>query len=97
MMNMRRAILIGITLTFLASGAAYAAVSETVKSLPANVTIVLAGDANGDNNINALDITRVERVIAGIDQTTAGADANGDGDINALDITKVERFIAGLD
>ncbi|MBI2831016.1 MAG: right-handed parallel beta-helix repeat-containing protein [Chloroflexi bacterium] len=55
------------------------------------------GDANGDDSVNALDITKVERVIAGLDATTPGADANGDGNVNALDITKVERLIVGLD
>jgi len=59
-------------------------------------TPVLPGDANGDGNINALDITKVERIIAGLDTETPGADANQDGNINALDITKVERIIAGL-
>ena len=62
-----------------------------------DVTSVLPGDANGDGNINALDITKVERIIAGLDTETPGADANQDGNINALDITKVERIIAGLD
>ena len=61
-----------------------------------NITSVTPGDANGDGNINALDITKVERVIAGLDAQTPGADANQDGNINALDITKVERIIAGL-
>jgi hypothetical protein len=60
-----------------------------------NVTLV-PGDANGDGNVNALDITKVERVIAGLDAETPGADANQDGNINALDITKIERIIAGL-
>lgn len=58
---------------------------------------VLPGDANGDGNVNALDITKVERIIAGLDVETSGADANQDGNINALDITKIERIIAGLD
>ncbi|MBA7691403.1 hypothetical protein ES703_99946 [subsurface metagenome] len=58
---------------------------------------LVPGDANGDGNINALDITKVERIIAGLDATTFGADANKDGDINAIDITKVERIIVGLD
>jgi len=58
---------------------------------------VTPGDANGDGNVNALDITKVERIIAGLDAQTPGADANQDGNINALDITKVERIIAGLD
>jgi len=57
----------------------------------------LPGDANGDGNVNALDITKVERIVAGLDAETPGADANQDGNINALDITKVERIIAGLD
>ena len=81
------------------SGTVYATVSETVRSLPASVTIVsvLAGDATGDDTVNALDITEVERVIAHLAPSIPGADANGDGDINAIDITKVERIIAGLD
>jgi len=58
---------------------------------------VLPGDVNGDGVINALDITKVERIVVGLDPPTAGADANQDGKINALDITKVERIIAGLD
>jgi hypothetical protein len=58
---------------------------------------VLPGDANGDGEVNALDITKVERVIAGLDAGTPGADANQDGSVNALDITKTERIIAGLD
>jgi len=96
---MKRVVLIGIILMLLTSGTVYAVVSETVRSLPATVTIVsiLAGDANGDDVVNAVDITAVERVIAGLDLAKPGADANGDGDINTIDITKVERLIAGLD
>ncbi len=58
---------------------------------------VTPGDANGDGVVNALDITKVERIIVGLDAETPGADANQDGNINALDITKVERIIVGLD
>ncbi len=58
-----------------------------------NITSVLPGDANGDGTINALDITKVERVIAQLDAETPGADANQDGNINALDITKTERIV----
>jgi len=60
-------------------------------------TTVYAGDVNQDDSVNALDITKVERIIAGLDAQTPGADANQDGNINALDITKVERIVAGLD
>jgi hypothetical protein len=55
---------------------------------------VIPGDANGDGLVNALDITKVERIIAGLDAETPGADANEDGSVNALDITMVEIIIA---
>ena len=58
---------------------------------------VTPGDADGNGVVNALDITKVERIIAGLDAETPGADANQDGNINALDITKTERIVAGLD
>ncbi|MFC2004948.1 carboxypeptidase regulatory-like domain-containing protein [Chloroflexota bacterium] len=61
------------------------------------VAVIIPGDANGDGVVNAIDITKVERIIAGLDSPTLGADANQDGNINAIDITKVERIIAGLD
>jgi len=57
---------------------------------------IVQGDANEDGNVNALDITKVERIIVGLDPRTPGADATLDGKINALDITKVERIIAGF-
>jgi len=62
-----------------------------------DVTSVLPGDANGDGVVNALDITKVERIVGGLDAETPGADANQDGNINSLDITKTERIAAGLD
>jgi len=62
-----------------------------------DISSVVPGDANGDGAVNALDITKVERIIVGLDSETPGADANQDGNINALDITKVERIIVGLD
>jgi hypothetical protein len=62
-----------------------------------SITSALAGDANGDGVVNALDITKAERIIVGLDAETPGADTNGDGVVNALDITKIERLIVGLD
>ena len=55
-----------------------------------------SGDANADGAINSADITKVERIIVGLDSGTPGADANGDGVINSADITCVERYIVGL-
>jgi hypothetical protein len=67
----------------------YASDSFTVRT-------VIPGDANEDGEVNALDITKVERIIALLDAQTPGADANEDGEVNALDITKVELIIVGL-
>ena len=58
--------------------------------------LVLPGDADGDGKVNAVDITKVERIIALLDPETPGVDANQDGNVNALDITKVEMIIAGI-
>lgn len=66
-------------------------------SAPSAPAPLQPGDANGDGDLNAVDITKVERIIAGLDLQTEGSDANRDGEVNALDITKVERLIAGLD
>ncbi len=71
--------------------------SDETNNIASKVFLLLPGDANGDGKVNALDITKVERIIAKLDPLTCGADANRDGKINALDITKVERIIAKLD
>jgi len=57
------------------------------------IAIYNPGDANKDGNVNSLDITKVERIIMGLDDPTSGADANGDGNLDALDITKIELII----
>jgi len=58
----------------------------------------LVGDANGDGSLNALDITKIELIVAGDPDhpETPGADANEDGNIDALDITKVELLVGGF-
>jgi hypothetical protein len=57
----------------------------------------MSGDTNGDNFVNAVDITKLERMIAELDTAAYGADANLDGSVNSQDITRVERIIAQLD
>jgi len=54
------------------------------------------GDANMDGNINALDITKIERIIDGIDEKTIPADANGDGYVDSADLYMVINKILGL-
>jgi hypothetical protein len=53
------------------------------------------GDADGDGSVTSLDVTKVERIIMGLDDPAPGADANADGSINTLDITKIELIIMG--
>lgn len=62
---------------------------------------VLLGDAN-DNGVvvgDAADVTKVKRMVAGIETETPGADANDNDSVvgDAADITKTKRFWAGLD
>jgi hypothetical protein len=55
------------------------------------------GDANEDGVVTMGDVTKVERIILGIDSPTPGADANLDGFITMGDVTKIERIILKLE
>lgn len=61
----------------------------------ASIGVYEPGDANNDGIVNSLDITKVERIIMGLDNRTPGADANGDGNVNALDITQIKLIMIG--
>ena len=65
--------------------------------LGSRAMVLMFGDATNDGQVDARDITRVERIIASMDAPTLGGDANQDGKIDAIDITRVERIIARLD
>jgi hypothetical protein len=73
--------------------------SDPVEEIEANwvddsINIVsLIGDANEDGEINALDITKITRIILELDPSTPSADANSDGNIDAMDIGAVELII----
>jgi hypothetical protein len=43
-----------------------------------SLQIYQPGDANGDGLVNMGDVTKVERMILGLDPSTAGADASGE-------------------
>ena len=58
---------------------------------------ILLGDANGDGVVNMGDVTKVMRIILGLDPLTLGADANGDSIVNMGDATKIEMIILGVD
>jgi PKD repeat protein len=72
-----------------------AAGNTNTKTKTGYIAVYNRGDANQDGNINSLDVTKVKRIIVGLDSPTPGADANGDGNVNALDITQIELIIAG--
>lgn len=79
------------------SGSLYDTMAEEIPATwtgdSVDVTPVLPGDANGDGVINALDITKVMRIIALLDSPTPGADVNQDGAINVLDVTATKWTI----
>jgi hypothetical protein len=55
------------------------------------------GDVTGDYIVNAADITKIERIILGLDSVVAvGTDANDDGVVNASDIGVIEYMILGI-
>ena len=75
------------------------AIPSQIVGLPLTVDVnCIPGDANGDGSVDNLDITKIERIIAGWDPVPAGGcvDANQDGAENVLDITATERLAAGL-
>ena len=47
----------------------------------------LPGDANGDGEINILDVTAILNDILGISPASGNGDCNEDGDVNILDVT----------
>ncbi|MAF11308.1 hypothetical protein CMK11_12730 [Candidatus Poribacteria bacterium] len=56
------------------------------------------GDATGDGEVTVVDITKIERIVVGLDAAPVGSspDANEDGSTDILDITSTERLVAGL-
>lgn len=55
----------------------------------------LPGDANGDGQINILDVTATLNDILGIAQAPGNADCNNDNHVNILDVTCVLNIILG--
>jgi hypothetical protein len=58
---------------------------------------IVAGDANADGVVNAADITKVERIIMGLDAPNVNADTNMNGSIDMGDVVKISRIIRGLE
>lgn len=61
---------------------------------------VLAGDANGDGDVNVFDVTATVNYILGTPYegfVFEAADVNGDDDVNVFDVTKMVNIILGVD
>ena len=57
---------------------------------------VLAGDVNGDNKLNAKDVTAIMKYLVGAAPAKFDADAadyDGNGSINAKDVTKLMKYL----
>jgi len=60
------------------------------------ILVYMRGDANGDGNVNMMDVTKVEWIILQLASPTPGADANEDGVIDIRDVSEIERIILGF-
>lgn len=66
--------------------------------LPAEPDI-LYGDANGDGEVDILDVTLLRQVLAGLANGSLlsdGADANADSEVDILDVALLRQVLAGL-
>lgn len=60
----------------------------------------ILGDADGDDEVTAYDVTFIQRYIADMnvkDFDEQAADADGDGDVTAYDVTYIQRYLAGFE
>lgn len=57
---------------------------------------VIYGDANGDGNINMLDVLLIRKYIAKqpVSPNLQASDVTHDGDVNMLDVLKIRKYIA---
>lgn len=67
---------------------------------PTEASSIVYGDADGDGEVTILDVTYIQRSMAGVPMSktinTLNADVDGDGDISIIDATLIQRFMVGL-
>ena len=61
----------------------------------------MLGDVTGDENVDVLDATEIQRVVAQIttfktDVAELAANANGDDEVSVMDATEIQRYLASL-
>lgn len=52
------------------------------------------GDANGDGNVDVIDLVNIKKTVAN-KEYNAAADLNSDGSVNALDLTNMRKYLLG--
>jgi len=83
---------------------AYAQKTKTVhsKSIEVNELYELAGDVNGDENINSIDFAHLRKYLLGITNQFPSvhgeemADVNCDGSVNSIDFGMMRQFLLGI-
>lgn len=67
---------------------------------PTEASTIVYGDADGDGEVTILDVTYIQRSMAGVPMSKTinklNADVDGDGDISIIDATLIQRFMVGL-
>lgn len=63
-----------------------------------SVPSVLYGDADADDDVSSIDVTVIQRYLAGILSTLneRNADVDGDGDVTMIDATLIQRYLVGV-
>ena len=63
-----------------------------------SVPSVLYGDADADDDVSSIDVTVIQRHLAGILSTLneRNADVDGDGDVTMIDATLIQRYLVGV-
>lgn len=60
----------------------------------------LYGDVDGDDDVTIIDVTQIQRFLAGINDPDADAqkrgDVDADDDLTILDATQIQRYLVGI-
>ena len=72
---------------------------------PIEVITFIYGDANGDGEVDEVDLLRLRKYFVNFDETTQestvtvfpGADANGDGEVDEVDLLRLRKYFVNYD
>lgn len=72
-------------------------VYDSAGALKMTYNIIIYGDTNGDGNINAMDLLRIQKNVLSISTLkgvySSAADTNKDGKVTAMDLLQVQKHI----